>query len=164
MGILQARSWGVCSMNEFRKFLSLKPFDTFEEWNPDPEIAVSYYYKPCSAFATDVCLFRMSPVGCMVISIISSSTYVAFLESAIQLIFSQTGLQCESLIPLSGGLRFAAGYTVSSCSFFRVFLVSSSPVRWPEPSSAMPFVSYEEIGSIPLRSPVSLLHFYQVAL
>lgn len=40
MGILQARAWGVCSMNEFRKFLSLKPFESFEEWNPDPEIAV----------------------------------------------------------------------------------------------------------------------------
>ena len=127
MGILQARSWGVCSMNEFRKFLSLKPFDTFEEWNPDPEIAVSYHYNPCLVFATDVCLFRMSPVGCMVILIILSSTYVAFMESAIQLIFSQTGLQCESLIPLSGGLRFAAGYTVSS--LLRVVLVSSLPFR-----------------------------------
>lgn len=26
----------------------------------------------------------------------------------------QTGLQCESTMPLSGGLRFACGYTVSS--------------------------------------------------
>ncbi|KZT38100.1 linoleate diol synthase [Sistotremastrum suecicum HHB10207 ss-3] len=38
MGIRQARSWGVCSMNEFRKFLGLKPFESFEEWNPRPEI------------------------------------------------------------------------------------------------------------------------------
>ncbi|KAK7458169.1 hypothetical protein VKT23_010077 [Stygiomarasmius scandens] len=39
MGIQQARSWGVCSMNEFREFLGLKKFTSFEEWNPDPEIA-----------------------------------------------------------------------------------------------------------------------------
>ena len=39
MGIEQARSWGVCTMNEFRQFLGLKQFETFEEWNPDPEIA-----------------------------------------------------------------------------------------------------------------------------
>jgi linoleate 10R-lipoxygenase len=61
MGIQQARQWGVCTMNEFRQFLGLKRmfgplvrirflhldssylsgFKTFEEWNPDPEIAVS---------------------------------------------------------------------------------------------------------------------------
>ncbi|TCD62866.1 hypothetical protein EIP91_006272 [Steccherinum ochraceum] len=39
VGMTQARSWGVCTMNEFRKFLKLKTFETFEEWNPDPEIA-----------------------------------------------------------------------------------------------------------------------------
>ncbi|KZT36643.1 heme peroxidase [Sistotremastrum suecicum HHB10207 ss-3] len=38
-GIVQARKWGVCTMNEFRTFLGLKPFASFEEWNPDPEIA-----------------------------------------------------------------------------------------------------------------------------
>lgn len=26
-------------MNEFRKYLNLKPFSTFKEWNSDPEIA-----------------------------------------------------------------------------------------------------------------------------
>ncbi|PPQ84052.1 hypothetical protein CVT26_013955, partial [Gymnopilus dilepis] len=39
MGIEQARAWGLCTMNEFRAFLGLKQFDSFEEWNPDPEIA-----------------------------------------------------------------------------------------------------------------------------
>ncbi|KAG5648767.1 hypothetical protein DXG03_000115 [Asterophora parasitica] len=39
MGIEQSRAWGVCTMNEFRKFLGLKQFETFEDWNPDPEIA-----------------------------------------------------------------------------------------------------------------------------
>ncbi|KAJ7436075.1 heme peroxidase [Mycena galericulata] len=39
MGIMQARKWGVCTMNEFRQFLGLKRFADFEEWNPDPEIA-----------------------------------------------------------------------------------------------------------------------------
>jgi len=38
-GILQARKWGVCTMNEFRNFLGLKPFATFEEWNPDRDVA-----------------------------------------------------------------------------------------------------------------------------
>ena len=40
LGITQARQWGVCTMNEFRAFLGLKKFESFEEWNPDPEIAV----------------------------------------------------------------------------------------------------------------------------
>lgn len=41
MGMEQARRWGVCSMNEFRKFLGLKQFDSFEEWagKDHPEIA-----------------------------------------------------------------------------------------------------------------------------
>ncbi|RDB16366.1 Psi-producing oxygenase A [Hypsizygus marmoreus] len=38
-GIEQARKWGLCTMNEFRKFLGLREFETFEEWNPDPAIA-----------------------------------------------------------------------------------------------------------------------------
>ncbi|KAF9492298.1 heme peroxidase [Pleurotus eryngii] len=39
MGMEEARSWGVCTMNEFRKYLGLKQFASFEEWNPDPEVA-----------------------------------------------------------------------------------------------------------------------------
>ncbi|TFK24090.1 heme peroxidase [Coprinopsis marcescibilis] len=38
MGIKQARTWGTCSLNEFRKFIGLKPYDSFKEWNPDPKI------------------------------------------------------------------------------------------------------------------------------
>ncbi|GJJ10924.1 hypothetical protein Clacol_005153 [Clathrus columnatus] len=41
MGIEQARTWGVCSLNDFRRFLQLKPYATFEEWNPDPKIAAA---------------------------------------------------------------------------------------------------------------------------
>lgn len=37
--MLQARKWGCCSLNEFRKFFGLKEYDTFEEINSDPEIA-----------------------------------------------------------------------------------------------------------------------------
>ncbi|KAJ7803765.1 heme peroxidase [Mycena olivaceomarginata] len=44
MGILQARQWGVCTMNEFRQFLGLKQFENFEEWNPDPAIAARRLY------------------------------------------------------------------------------------------------------------------------
>ncbi|KAI0071441.1 heme peroxidase [Panus rudis PR-1116 ss-1] len=39
VGMEQTRSWGVCTMNEFRRFLGLKEFDSFEEWSSDPEIA-----------------------------------------------------------------------------------------------------------------------------
>ncbi|GLB41915.1 putative animal haem peroxidase [Lyophyllum shimeji] len=39
MGIEQNRAWGVCSMNDFRKYLGLKPFKSFLEWNSDKEIA-----------------------------------------------------------------------------------------------------------------------------
>jgi hypothetical protein len=39
MGIEQNRRWGVCSLNDFRKFLGLKPYASFREWNPRPEIA-----------------------------------------------------------------------------------------------------------------------------
>ncbi|KAG9086931.1 hypothetical protein FRC07_012952 [Ceratobasidium sp. 392] len=38
MGIMQARKWGVCTLNEFRKFIGLKPYKTFKDWNPRKEI------------------------------------------------------------------------------------------------------------------------------
>ncbi|PVH91026.1 heme peroxidase, partial [Periconia macrospinosa] len=41
LGINQGRSWGTASLNEVRKFFKLKPHDTFEEINPDPDIAKS---------------------------------------------------------------------------------------------------------------------------
>lgn len=41
MGMEQGREWGVCTMNEFRDYLGLKRFATFEEWNSDKEVAVS---------------------------------------------------------------------------------------------------------------------------
>ncbi|KAK2459725.1 hypothetical protein APHAL10511_008259 [Amanita phalloides] len=39
LAIEQSRSWGVCSLNEFRAHLGLKPFATFEEWCSDPVIS-----------------------------------------------------------------------------------------------------------------------------
>ncbi|PVF94289.1 heme peroxidase [Serendipita vermifera] len=39
MGIKQARKWGVCTMNEFRQFVGLKKYESFEEWNPTGDIA-----------------------------------------------------------------------------------------------------------------------------
>ncbi|KJA17192.1 hypothetical protein HYPSUDRAFT_46645 [Hypholoma sublateritium FD-334 SS-4] len=47
MAIEQSRSWGTCSLNEFRKFLGLKPYETFEQWNPDPSVhtAAAALYK-----------------------------------------------------------------------------------------------------------------------
>ncbi|KAJ7705297.1 heme peroxidase [Mycena rosella] len=47
LGIEQARRWGACSMNDFRRFLGLKPYGSFQEWNPDPKVsdAASKLYK-----------------------------------------------------------------------------------------------------------------------
>ncbi|KAG2138289.1 heme peroxidase [Suillus clintonianus] len=39
MGIEANRSWGVCSLNDYRKFLGLKPYSSFLEWNPNHKIA-----------------------------------------------------------------------------------------------------------------------------
>ncbi|CAG8979225.1 hypothetical protein HYALB_00011282 [Hymenoscyphus albidus] len=40
MGQLQARNvYNVCTMNEFRRYLNLKPYKDFEDWNPDKETA-----------------------------------------------------------------------------------------------------------------------------
>lgn len=39
LGIQQARKWNCGSLNEFRKFFGLKPYDKFEEINSDPYIA-----------------------------------------------------------------------------------------------------------------------------
>jgi hypothetical protein len=40
MGQLQARDvFNVCTLNEFRRYLNLKPYDTFEDWNPDTTVA-----------------------------------------------------------------------------------------------------------------------------
>ncbi|KAI0347729.1 heme peroxidase [Trametopsis cervina] len=41
LGILQARSWGVCTMNEFRAYLGLKKFEKFEDWSSNPEVAAA---------------------------------------------------------------------------------------------------------------------------
>ncbi|KAI1343109.1 heme peroxidase [Xylariaceae sp. FL0016] len=40
MGQLQARNvFNVCTMNEFRRYLNLKPYESFEEWNEDTSVA-----------------------------------------------------------------------------------------------------------------------------
>jgi len=39
LGIEQSRAWGCATLNEFRQFLGLKPYATFEEWNPNQEVA-----------------------------------------------------------------------------------------------------------------------------
>lgn len=41
LGIQQGRRWNVGSLNEFRKFFDLKPYETFEDINSDPEVADS---------------------------------------------------------------------------------------------------------------------------
>ncbi|KAF1951540.1 heme peroxidase [Byssothecium circinans] len=40
MGQLQARNvFNVCTLNEFRRYLNLKAYEKFEDWNPDKEVA-----------------------------------------------------------------------------------------------------------------------------
>ncbi|KAI1821489.1 linoleate diol synthase [Xylaria intraflava] len=41
LGILQGRKWDVAGLNEFRKHFGLKPHETFEDINSDPEVASS---------------------------------------------------------------------------------------------------------------------------
>ncbi|KAH9839793.1 linoleate diol synthase [Rhodofomes roseus] len=41
MGIESARQWGCCSLNDFRQFLGLKRYSSFEEWNPNKEVAAA---------------------------------------------------------------------------------------------------------------------------
>lgn len=36
---MQARSWNLASLNEFRRFFGLTPHETFEDINPDPVVA-----------------------------------------------------------------------------------------------------------------------------
>eukprot|EP00026_Physarum_polycephalum_P003296 Phypoly_transcript_03306.p1 GENE.Phypoly_transcript_03306~~Phypoly_transcript_03306.p1 ORF type:complete len:590 (+),score=80.78 Phypoly_transcript_03306:71-1840(+) len=47
MGIEQGRKLGVCTLNEYRKFLKLRRYTTFEEINPNPKIssALEELYK-----------------------------------------------------------------------------------------------------------------------
>jgi hypothetical protein len=40
LGIVQARQWGVCTLNEFRQYLGLRKFKSFEEWNKDEGVVV----------------------------------------------------------------------------------------------------------------------------
>ncbi|KAG6879814.1 hypothetical protein C0992_011365 [Termitomyces sp. T32_za158] len=66
LGIEQSRTWGTCSLNEFRKFLGLRrellpsaiqsllteallAYSTFSEWNPDPRI-----HKAAEALYSDI--------------------------------------------------------------------------------------------------------------
>ncbi|KAL1866885.1 hypothetical protein Daus18300_006588 [Diaporthe australafricana] len=39
LGILQARKWHVAGLNEFRRHFGLKPYETFEDLNSDPDVA-----------------------------------------------------------------------------------------------------------------------------
>ncbi|RDW95053.1 hypothetical protein BP5796_00816 [Coleophoma crateriformis] len=41
LGIIQARSWNIASLNEFRTFVGLTKHTTFEDINPDPAVAES---------------------------------------------------------------------------------------------------------------------------
>lgn len=38
LGIIQARSWNLASLNEFRSYFKLQPYKKFEDINPDPAV------------------------------------------------------------------------------------------------------------------------------
>lgn len=49
LGILQGRRWNVAGLNEFRKQFGLKPYEKFEDINPDEDVAASLralYQRP----------------------------------------------------------------------------------------------------------------------
>ncbi|KAK6525979.1 hypothetical protein TWF281_011022 [Arthrobotrys megalospora] len=49
LGIIQGRKWQTATLNEFREFFGLKKFTSFQEINPDPDIAAilsKLYYHP----------------------------------------------------------------------------------------------------------------------
>lgn len=39
LGIIQSRAWNVATLNEFRQFAGLKKHESFEDINPDPQVA-----------------------------------------------------------------------------------------------------------------------------
>lgn len=39
LGIIRGRKWQLAGLNEFRRHFGLKPYETFEELNSDPEVA-----------------------------------------------------------------------------------------------------------------------------
>jgi len=39
LGIELGRKWGACTMNEFRQFVNLKEFESFDKWKPGPTVA-----------------------------------------------------------------------------------------------------------------------------
>ncbi|KDR81705.1 hypothetical protein GALMADRAFT_135114 [Galerina marginata CBS 339.88] len=45
LGIEQARTWNVCTLNEFHEWLGLDCFESFEDWNMDPDIALQRNFK-----------------------------------------------------------------------------------------------------------------------
>ncbi|KAF7967367.1 hypothetical protein HWV62_34487 [Athelia sp. TMB] len=41
MAMNKARDWKICSLNDFRNFLGLKPYSSFDEWSSSPEVAAA---------------------------------------------------------------------------------------------------------------------------
>ncbi|KAG6809913.1 hypothetical protein H0H92_014111 [Tricholoma furcatifolium] len=129
MGIEQSRAWGVCTMNEFRKFLGLKQFQSFEEWNPDPEIAV-----------------RDQDFH-IVIRLIWIQNAARQLYGHIDNLELYTGLQAESTMPLTDGSHFACGVT---------FLAFDTPeTRFALENAAV--VAGTNIGALTAKSIIEVI-------
>ncbi|KAF5365312.1 hypothetical protein D9758_005455 [Tetrapyrgos nigripes] len=96
MGIQQARQWGCCTMNEFRQWLGLKR----------KEFA-GYSVMMLTGCSLEFDTFEeWNPNPAIAGTARQLYKHIDNLEL-------YTGLQCEALMPLSGGLRFAAGYTMT---------------------------------------------------
>ncbi|KDN34438.1 hypothetical protein RSAG8_12470, partial [Rhizoctonia solani AG-8 WAC10335] len=97
MGILQARQWGVCTMNEFRLGMGLKPFGSFEAWAgvADPPKESTDAEKARTAAAREVAAAARE------------------LYEHIDNLELYPGLHAEETMLLGAGSGLCAGYTMT---------------------------------------------------
>ncbi|KAG6918081.1 hypothetical protein DXG01_016533 [Tephrocybe rancida] len=97
LGIEQSRKWGTCSLNEFRKFLKLKPYSTFAEWNPDPRIHVSTRNQSAATHSHTTL----------------QNAAAALYDNDIENLELHVGLQAEECKKPGPGAGLCPGYTIS---------------------------------------------------
>lgn len=101
MGIEQARKWGVCTLNEFREFMGLKKFESFEEWCGVSDVAVRFL----SSFP-----FRVSRRPRLTVRLQKTAQR---LYGHIDNLELYVGMQAEQAKPPRVGAGLCPGYTIS---------------------------------------------------
>lgn len=99
VGMEQARSWGVCTLNEFRKYLGLKQYESFEEWSSDPSISVS--------------LIALQNSPSQPLTMFDFQSAAKHLYGHIDKLELYPGLQAEDTIAPGPGNGLCAGYTMT---------------------------------------------------